>query len=59
MTQQLPPDLCWIAFDLDDTLHYFKRASGRAVEAVFCNIERQFGIGVSDLDEAVQIATGR
>jgi FMN phosphatase YigB (HAD superfamily) len=27
--------LRWIAFDLDDTLHYFKRASGRAAEAVF------------------------
>jgi putative hydrolase of the HAD superfamily len=52
MTEQLPPDLRWIAFDLDDTLHYFKRASGRAAEAVFCEIERQFGIGVDDLDQA-------
>jgi hypothetical protein len=24
--------LRWIAFDLDDTLHYFKRASGTAAE---------------------------
>jgi putative hydrolase of the HAD superfamily len=52
MTQQLPPDLRWIAFDLDDTLHYFARAAGRASKAVFCDIERQFGIGVDDLDEA-------
>jgi len=52
MTERLPPGLRWIAFDLDDTLHYFKRASSRAAEAVFCDIERQFGIGVDDLKEA-------
>jgi putative hydrolase of the HAD superfamily len=52
MTQQLPQDLRWIAFDLDDTLHHFRRASTRASEAVFCDIERQFGIGVDDLGAA-------
>ncbi len=52
MTEQLPPDLRWIAFDLDDTLHDFKRASSRASEAVFREIERQFGIGVDELGEA-------
>jgi HAD superfamily hydrolase (TIGR01549 family) len=50
--ERLPPDLRWIAFDLDDTLHYFTRASTRASEAVFCDIERQFGIAVDDLDES-------
>lgn len=44
--------LRWIAFDLDDTLHYFKRASGRAAEAVFRDVERQFGIGPDELSEA-------
>ena len=52
MTEQLPPGLRWIAFDLDDTLHYFKRASSRASEAVFSDIERQLGIRVDDLDDA-------
>jgi FMN phosphatase YigB (HAD superfamily) len=51
MTAQLPLDLRWIAFDLDDTLHHFERASSRASVAVFCDIERQFGIGVDDLNE--------
>lgn len=52
MTQRLPPDLRWIAFDLDDTLHYFKHASGVAAVAVFSDIEQQFGIGVDDLGAA-------
>lgn len=49
MTQQLPSDLRWIGFDLDDTLHYFKRASGKAAEAVFSQIERQFGLDTENL----------
>ena len=52
MTRQLPPDLRWIAFDLDDTLHYFRHASGKAAEAVFCDVEQRFGIDVSDLGDA-------
>jgi putative hydrolase of the HAD superfamily len=52
MTERLPPGLRWIAFDLDDTLHYFKRASGQASEAVFGDIERQFGIGAGELSES-------
>jgi FMN phosphatase YigB (HAD superfamily) len=52
MTQQLPPDLRWIAFDLDDTLHYFARATGQASGAVFREVERQLGIGMSELEEA-------
>lgn len=23
----LPPELRWVGFDIDDTLHYFKRAA--------------------------------
>ncbi len=52
MTQQLPPDLRWIAFDLDDTLHYFKRASGKAAGAVFDEVEEGFGIDGEELAEA-------
>ena len=51
MTQRLPPELRWIAFDLDDTLHYFKRASGTAAEAVFRDIEERLGIGVNQMAE--------
>jgi putative hydrolase of the HAD superfamily len=42
----------WIAFDLDDTLHYFKRSSGAAAEAVFRDIQEQLGIGVDQSAEA-------
>lgn len=52
MTQDDLSHLSWIAFDLDDTLHYFKRASGRAAEMVFRDVERQFGIGLNQLSEA-------
>ena len=44
--------LRWIGFDLDDTLHYFKRASGRAAEAVFRDVERQFGARPDELSTA-------
>jgi putative hydrolase of the HAD superfamily len=63
MTDRLPPDLRWIAFDLDDTLHYFKRASRLASEVVFSDIERQAGIPVDDLTksyrEILRVAQGR
>lgn len=48
----LPHALRWIAFDLDDTLHYFRRASGRAAEATFLEVERQLGIDAGRLAEA-------
>jgi putative hydrolase of the HAD superfamily len=48
----MPSGLCWIGFDLDDTLHYYKRASGQASEAVFSDIERQFGIAMDSLAES-------
>lgn len=49
---ELPSGLRWIAFDLDDTLHYFKRASGRASAVVFRDIEREDGIEVGELEAA-------
>ncbi|MFP4386994.1 MAG: HAD family hydrolase [Alphaproteobacteria bacterium] len=36
-------------FDLDDTLHFFKRASGAAAEKVFIYIGREFGVPVAQL----------
>ncbi len=39
MAASLPPDLRWVGFDLDDTLHHFGCASGRAARAVFAQIE--------------------
>jgi hypothetical protein len=39
MTDTLPPGLRWVAFDLDDTLHYFKRASSHAAEVVLCEMD--------------------
>lgn len=55
MTERLPWDLRWIGFDLDDTLHFFKRASNRAATAVFSEIERQCGIKTDDLDESYSV----
>jgi putative hydrolase of the HAD superfamily len=52
MAEPLPSGLRWIGFDLDDTLHYYKRASGRAAEAVFGEIERECGVGAGDLEDA-------
>jgi putative hydrolase of the HAD superfamily len=48
---KLPPELRWIAFDLDDTLHYFKRASRKASEAVFRDIEQGSAIGLDELGD--------
>jgi putative hydrolase of the HAD superfamily len=52
MTDRLPPSLRWVAFDLDDTLHGFRRASGRAAEAVFAEVERRQGFPADRLHEA-------
>ena len=49
MTAALPPDLRWIGFDLDDTLHDYRRASRRASEAVFADLERGCGVPVDEL----------
>lgn len=48
----IPPGLRWIGFDLDDTLHYFGRASRGAADAVFAAAERQLGIRSGDLKRA-------
>jgi putative hydrolase of the HAD superfamily len=52
MTGQLPAELSWVGFDLDDTLHRFGRASGRASEAVFAEIERFSGVPTAELTSA-------
>ena len=52
MSGSLPPGLRWIGFDLDETLHRFRRASGRAAEAVFVAVERESGVAVAELGTA-------
>ena len=41
------PAIQWIGFDLDDTLHFYRKASGRAAEAAFEYLNDEFGC---DLD---------
>jgi putative hydrolase of the HAD superfamily len=47
--ERLPPGLRWVGFDLDGTLHYFKRASDRAAETVLRDIARKYDTKVDDL----------
>lgn len=44
--------LKWIGFDLDDTLHSYRRASGQACEAVFEYLDEEFGCGAEELKAA-------
>jgi putative hydrolase of the HAD superfamily len=48
----LPDSIKWIGFDLDDTLHFFKKASGQASQDVFFYIETSFGVPAASLKEA-------
>ena len=52
MTIDFPPSLQWVAFDLDDTLHFYRKASGRASAAVFAYLDDEFGCGVDQLKAA-------
>ena len=36
----------WIGFDLDDTLHEFRRSSGLATDSVLAEISRRYGIPI-------------
>ncbi|KAK8878800.1 Glyceraldehyde 3-phosphate phosphatase [Apiospora arundinis] len=42
----------WIAFDLDDTLHEFRRASSKATAKVLVTMRDQFALSLSDLEAA-------
>lgn len=42
----------WIGFDLDDTLHEFRRASSAATNGVLSEISRQYGTPLSSLEDA-------
>jgi putative hydrolase of the HAD superfamily len=52
MTIDFPASVRWVAFDLDDTLHYYRKASGRAADAVFANLDDEFGCGIDRLQAA-------
>ena len=47
-----PAAVQWVAFDLDDTLHFYRKASGRASTAVFEYLDEEFGCGVEPLQAA-------
>ena len=42
----------WVAFDIDDTLHFYRKASGRASAAVFEYLDEESGCGVGRLRAA-------
>jgi putative hydrolase of the HAD superfamily len=42
--------ITWIGFDLDDTLHYYREASGRACQAVFDYLHDEFGCDPDELN---------
>ncbi|OAA60177.1 Haloacid dehalogenase-like hydrolase [Cordyceps fumosorosea ARSEF 2679] len=41
----------WIGFDLDDTLHEFRRASSKAIDCILTSISAQYGTPMSRLRE--------
>ncbi len=44
--------LKWIGFDLDDTLHWYRKASGQACKAVFGYLDEEFECGAGELEAA-------
>src|SRR6476620_7659039 len=52
VTALLNPRVHWLGLDLDDTLHYFRRASSQAAEAVFAEIDAEIGCGAQTLSES-------
>ena len=51
----IPKQTHWIGFDLDDTLHYFRKASGAAAEAVFSYINDGLGASREALRESYKV----
>src|SRR5688572_11814927 len=49
------PGIEWIGFDLDDTLHFYRRASGRASQAVFDYLNEEFGCDLELLNSRYAI----
>ncbi len=52
MSIDFPAAVRWVAFDLDDTLHFYRKASGRASAAVFEYLDEEFGCGIGELQAA-------
>lgn len=44
----------WFGFDLDDTLHEFRKASGQASQSVFDTIQAKFGVNIDILKTSYQ-----
>ena len=49
MAMKLPATTKWFGFDLDDTLHYFRKASERAAVEVFYYLNEEFGCNLAAL----------
>lgn len=47
-----PASVRWVGFDLDDTLHFYRKASGQASAAVFGYLDEEFGCGIEELKAA-------
>ncbi|MCJ1351588.1 MAG: hypothetical protein MMC33_001572 [Icmadophila ericetorum] len=45
----------WFAFDLDDTLHEFRKASGTAVAAIFCAINEKYSVPTEELKSGLEL----
>jgi putative hydrolase of the HAD superfamily len=41
----------WVGFDLDDTLHEFRRSSGIATNKILDEISKRFGIHMPELKD--------
>ena len=52
MTVAPSPAIKWIAFDLDDTLHFYRNAAGEAWAAVFAYLCEEFGCDAEGLGAA-------
>ena len=52
MTVTFPATIKWFGFDLDDTLHHFRKASERAAVEVFIYLNEEFGCDMGALVRA-------
>lgn len=49
----------WFGFDLDDTLHEFRRASGKATAVIFDLISAEHHVSVADLKDKYALVLGQ
>lgn len=44
----------WVGFDLDDTLHEFRKSSTEASNSVFGSLNKQYGVSIESLRSSYQ-----